>query len=81
MWRKDQNVYQDHMKYVHNDIVKPFKVKIIHYAEHVIEMHELAKYLPPPSMKGKIYEAANYTVRNQEFTDSEVQLIIKDRPP
>ena len=81
MWRKHQNVYQDHMKYICNDIVNTLKVKILYYAERVREMHELAKYLPPPSMKGEIYEAANYTVRNQEFTDSEVQLIIKDRPP
>ena len=52
MWRKDQNVYQDHMKYVHNDIVKPFKVKILRYDERVREMHDLVKYLTPPSMKG-----------------------------
>ena len=35
MWRKHQSVYQDHMKYVHNYIVKPFKVKILRYAECV----------------------------------------------
>ena len=27
MWRKHQSVYQYHMQYVRNDIVKPFKVK------------------------------------------------------
>ena len=48
MWRKHQSVYQDHMKYVRNDIVKPFKVKTLRYAERVRDMHELAKYLPPP---------------------------------
>ena len=30
MRRKHWSVYQDHMKYVRNDIVKPFKVKILH---------------------------------------------------
>ena len=50
MWRKHWSVYPDHMKYVCNDIVKPFKVKILCYAESVREMHDLAKYLPPPSM-------------------------------
>ena len=43
MWRKHQSVYQDHMNYVCNNIVKPFKVKILCYAERVHEMHDLAK--------------------------------------
>ena len=51
MWRKHQIVYQDHMKYVCNDILKPFKVKILRYTKRVRERHDLAKYLPPPSMK------------------------------
>ena len=37
MRRKHLSVYQDHMKYSHNDILKPFKAKIICYAEHVCE--------------------------------------------
>ena len=48
MWRKNQSVYQDHMNYVRNDIVKPFKVIILRYTERMQEMHELANHLPPP---------------------------------
>ena len=69
------------MKYIHNDIVKTFKVKILCYAERVRDMHDLAKYHPTPSMKGKSADAANLTVHNQEFTDSELRLAIKDRLP
>ena len=47
MRRKHQSVYQDQMKCIHNDIVKPFKFKILHYAKRVRDMHDLAKYLPP----------------------------------
>ena len=79
MWRKHQSVYQDHLKYIHNDIVKPFCIKIIRYANSVREIHDLAKYLPPPSTKGVSAEAAKCTVRNQEFMVSEVCLAIKDR--
>ena len=53
IWRKHRSVYQDHMKYVCNYIVKPFKVKILRYAERVRDMHDLAKYLRPPLMKGE----------------------------
>ena len=43
MWRKYQTVYLDRMKYVRNDILKPFKVKILRYAKRVQKMHELGK--------------------------------------
>ena len=69
------------MNYIFNYIVKPFKVKIIRYAERVHEMHELPKDLPPPSMKGESDEAANLTVRNQSFAASEIRLTIKDGIP
>ena len=61
--------------------MKPFKVKIIRYAKRVSGMHDLAKYLPPPLMKGKRSEADNWTVRNQEITTSGTRLAIKDRLP
>ena len=81
MWRKHRSVYQDHMQYIRNYIVKPFKVKIICYAERMCDMHDLAKYLHPPTMKGKRTEAANWTSRNQEFTPSEILIEIKDGLP
>ena len=69
------------MKYVHNDVVKPLKVKILHYTKRVCNMHDLAKYLPPPLTKGDSSKAANRTVQNKEFTASEVRLAIRDRLP
>ena len=77
MWRKHRSVYQDHMKYIHNDIVKTFKEKILCYSERMREMHDLDKYLPASLMKGESAEAANWTVRNQEFTASESRIAIK----
>ena len=78
MWRNHHSVYQDHMKYVSNDIVKTFKVKIPCYADRVREMHDLLNYPPPPSMKGESEMAANWNVRNKEFTDSDLRLAIID---
>ena len=42
--------------YVYNDIVKPFRVGIIHYAERVHDIHDLAMFLHPPSKKGDKYD-------------------------
>ena len=44
-------------------------------------MHDLASYLPPPSMKGVSAEADNWTVHDQEFTVSKIILAIKDGLP
>ena len=77
--RKHRSVYQDHMNYVCNDIVKPFTVRIIHYAKSVLDMHDLAKYLPPPLMKRESAMSYNWRVCNKDFTISDIRLAIKDR--
>ena len=81
VWGNHWSVYQLHTNYVRNDIVKPFKVKFLHYAKHVRKMYELANYLPPPSMKGNSDNSANWIICNQKFTAGEVRLAIKDRFP
>ena len=65
------------MNFFCNDIVKSFKVKILRYADHMRDIHDLAKYLPLPLMKVNSFEADNQTVRNQEFTAGEIRLEIK----
>ena len=74
MWRKHRRIYKDHLKYILNDIVKPFCVKILLCAKSIRYMHDLAKYLPPPFMKDKSAETYNYTVGNQEFTVKKTSL-------
>ena len=81
MRRKHRSVYQDHMKYAHNDIVKPFKDKIICYAERVCEMHDLSNYLPPHLIKGGSVMADNCNFHNEKFTASDIRLAIKDGHP
>ena len=60
MWKKHQSVFQDHVKYIHSDIVKPFWVGILHCNKQVQEMQYLAKYIPSPSMKGETYNSDNW---------------------
>ena len=44
-------------------------------------MHDLAKYLPPLSMKGESEMSANWSFHNEEFTNSDLQFVIKDGLP
>ena len=69
------------MEYVCNDIVKPLKVKKLRYIERVREMYDLAKCLPTPLMKGQSAMADNWSIRNEEFMTSDIQLAIKDGLP
>ena len=62
IWRKHRRTFQEHTKYIHNDIVKPFRVGILHYTELFCEMHDLANYLPPPPKKGGEYDQEYWTV-------------------
>ena len=59
MWRKQLSVFKGHLKYIFNNIVKPFCVRIFSYTERAQEMHELANHLPPLLIKGEIFDADN----------------------
>ena len=78
VWKKHCSVFQDHIKYIHKDIVKPFQVAIIRYDDRVQEMHDPAKYLPPPLVKGKSYESDNWDVREKLFSKNYIHVAIKD---
>ena len=81
MWRKHQKTFQDHVKYIHNDIVKSFRVGILQYADCIFKMHELAKYLPPPLTKGRYYNQVDWTDHEKESSENEIIVITKDRLP
>ena len=43
MWTNHNITFQDYVKYIHNYIVKPFRVVILQNAKRVHTMHNLAK--------------------------------------
>ena len=57
--RKRRSIFQDHVKYMHNDIVKPFRKVILQYVEPVREIHNITKFLPPLLKKGDEYDQAD----------------------
>ena len=75
------SVFQDHVKYIQNEILKSFRVVILQYAERVREMHEPANYLPPPLMKGIGFEEASLYVRDKELRKDVIRVATKDGIP
>ena len=52
MWKNHCCVFYNHVRYVQNNITKPYKVIILKYYEQICEMFELAQYISPTSKKG-----------------------------
>ena len=65
MWRKHRNVFQEHLKYIHNYILKPYRVGILGYSECSQEIYELENHLPTPLIKGDIFEAASWKAQDK----------------
>ena len=72
MWRKHRRTLQYHVKYICNGSVNPFRFVILHYSEQIHEMHNLANYLPPTSMKGREYDETDWNVCDKELADHEI---------
>ena len=51
MCRKNQSFFKDHLKYIRNDIVNTFRVRILRYAKRIQYMQNLLNLMPLPSMK------------------------------
>ena len=71
------SVFKDRVNYTHNDIVKPFRVGIRQYAENVHEVHNIAKYIPTPSMEGDEYDHEDWNVRNKYLSEYEIQVVTR----
>ena len=78
MWRKHQSIFQDHVNYTYNGSMNPFRVVIIQHAERIREMHNLAKSLPLPSMKGDEYNQADWDVWYKELSEDEICVTTKE---
>ena len=76
-WKKHWYAFQDHVKYINNNIVKPFRVKILQQDKFVCEMHDLSKYLTLSSNKGDIFDKAYWRFRYRDLAEDEISFTKK----
>ena len=76
MWRNHRSVFQDHLKYIHNDIVKPCCVGIIRYAERFQEMYDLENIYLNFRWRARFLRqlVENYTTNNSLYMRFELLL-------
>ena len=72
MLRKHSPTFHYNVKFIHNDILKPFIVGILQYSERVRDMHDIAKYLRPLSINGGEYYEVDWDVCDKEVPDQDV---------
>ena len=66
LWSKHRSTLQDNSKYIQNYILKPFIFLILRYAECAHDMHDIAKYVPPTSMKIQEKDEVDWDVPDGE---------------
>ena len=76
-WKKHWSVFQVHVKYIHNGIVKHFRVGILQYDNCAREMRNLEKYFPPPPMKWVGFKEDGWDIRGKEFNKDIIQVSTK----
>ena len=80
MLQKHRSTFQNNVKYIHNYIVKPFRVIILHYSKSTHKIHELYKQLHIPFKEGKMYNPYNQRVCDNDITEYEI-CVAKDGLP
>ena len=77
IWKKHRSVFDDHLRYVQNDVTNTYKERIIKYTEFMHEMINLSQYLSPTCIKGEYYRNNECKSRYEKFLEETIQKDIK----
>ena len=77
IWRKHHYIFQYHVKNMHNDIVKPFRLGILQYTERVCEIHDLDNFPPTSSKEGGWYDMADWAIHGKELSEDGIHVATK----
>ena len=60
IWKDHRQVYYEHIEYLQQNIVKPFKWTMVQYIGRIREMFDYCLYLQPHSLKGQGFKEADW---------------------
>eukprot|EP00979_Chaetoceros_neogracilis_P003013 scaffold512_cov305-Chaetoceros_neogracile.AAC.3 len=72
-WDSHQDVYEDHINYLMNDVVKPFTMDVKTMNQRFKELRKLTEYIPPPSKRDGSGLDANWERHGEEFTFDQIR--------
>jgi len=64
-WETPHKVYEDHLRYLGNDIIKPLAMTVKELELCFDKMYSLKKYLPPPHKRDEDAFDANWSKKNE----------------
>ena len=70
-WETPHEVYEDHLRYLSNDIVKPLAMSVTELVLRFDRMYALKKFLPPPHKRDDDAEKANWKKQDVAVTFDE----------
>ena len=64
MWENRHSVFGNHLRYIHNEIIKPYNVMIVEYYECMYEILDIFQYIYSPNSKSKEHHQARYKAQD-----------------
>jgi hypothetical protein len=81
IWKDHRQVYHDHIEYLQQNIVKPFKWPMVQYISRIREMFDYCLYLQPHSFKDQSFKEAEWDARDKPASEKVIHKAIKDGLP
>jgi hypothetical protein len=81
IWKDHRQVYHDHIEYLQQNIVKPFKWPMVCYIGCIREMFDYCLYLQPHSFKDQSFKEAEWAERDKPAPEKLIRKAIKDGLP
>ena len=75
MWRDSRQAYDDQLRYLEVDIVKPRVLGVLDMLRRVEQMFRLQLHLPPPSIANQTYESADWGKRDTPATPQMIRRV------
>ena len=81
MWNRHRTVFEEHIRYIENKIIKPFDMVIRDFYDRVNEMYSYTYYIQPPSMNQQVWYEANWNQLGEVFTEARIRTAIRNGLP
>mmetsp|Transcript_17197 Transcript_17197/g.32552 ORF Transcript_17197/g.32552 Transcript_17197/m.32552 type:complete len:470 (+) Transcript_17197:1371-2780(+) len=81
MWNRHRTVFEEHIRYIENKIIKPFDMLIRDFYDRVNEMYSYAYYIQPPSMNNQLWYEADWNALGEQYTEARIRTAIRNGLP
>ena len=69
MWKNHHSVFGNHLRYIHNEIIKTYNIMILEYYECMYEILDICQYIYSPNKKSEEHHQAGYIAQDIKFIE------------